>query len=49
MKLSDYIREVLTEANGIGLQEITFDLGVDTDLHISEDSKNRIKFTVKRR
>lgn len=49
MKLKDYIQavlELIPEDIDCG---ITFDVGVDTDMEINQDSPNRVKFTCKRK
>lgn len=50
MQLKDFIKEVLNKIEEIGKENIigiTFDLGLDTDMEVNENSPNRIKFSIK--
>lgn len=52
MKLNEYIKKHLKEIDkieDIKSCEIEFNLGVDTDMNISQKSSNRVKFTVVRK
>ena len=47
MKLKDFMKYVLEEFNNSLEVGITFDLGIDNDMEINSESKNRIKFSIK--
>lgn len=44
VKLSKYIKDTLKEAKDESLS-VDFDIGVDTDMEVNDESLNRIKFT----
>jgi len=45
MKLKDFIAKAL-ECIEEGVSEVTFDLGVESDMKVNPNSLNRIKFKV---
>ena len=47
MKLKEYLKAVVKELNNIDRSlEVGFDLGLEPDMEVNQESKNRIKFTI---